>query len=152
MTTHDATDTEASAADPAQHGQHGETMRTYTSVYIALMVLLVLTVVASYKDLGHGWNLAVAMTIAIIKAVLVILFFMHVRQSSKLTWVYASAAFLWLAILFTITFADYFTRTITPRVLRPEPAPAMQRPPHGAHTLETNRALPGNQQPGMNGP
>ena len=126
-------------------------MRTYASIYIALMVLLVLTVVASYINLGHGMNLAVAMTIAIVKSVLVILFFMHVRQSTKLTWVYASAAFLWLAIMFALTFSDYFTRSITPRAMRPEPAPTALRPAQ-KNTLETNRALPGNQQPGMNGP
>ena len=151
MTTQHATDAEASAAVPAQHVQHGETIRTYAGIYIALMVLLVLTVRASYVNLGHGMNLAVAMTIAIIKAVLVILFFMHVRRSTKLTWVYASAAFLWLGIMFALTFSDYFTRSIPPRAMRPEPAPTAQRPPQ-KNTLETNRALPGNQQPGVNGP
>ena len=127
MTTQHATDAQASAA-PADHVQHGETMRTYVTIYIALMVLLVLTVVASYVNLGHGMNLAVAMTIAIVKAVLVILFFMHVRRSTKLTWVYASAAFLWLAIMFALTFSDYFTRSITPRAQRIETAPTAQQP------------------------
>src|SRR2546423_14316223 len=95
-----ATSHPASAEPAAAHG--GETLRTYAVIYIALMALLILTVAASYVDLGHGMNLTAAMMIAVTKAVLVILFFMHVRRSSKLTWVYASAAFLWLGILFAL--------------------------------------------------
>jgi cytochrome c oxidase subunit 4 len=137
----EATDSAIPHAEAGEHVKHGETLQTYLVIYAALMVLLVLTVVASFIDLGHGANLAVAMTIAIIKGTLVVLFFMHVRLSSKLTWVFASAAFLWLAILFVITFADYFTRSWTPQVLKPEPAPVEHRYPT-ANQVETNRALP----------
>src|ERR1044072_4082636 len=52
----------------------------------------------------------IALLIATIKAVLVILFFMHVIHSTRLTWVVIIGAFLWLGVLFVLTFADYLTR------------------------------------------
>ena len=60
-------------------------------------------------DLGM-WNTPIALIIATIKAVLVILFFMHVIHSTRLTWVVVIGAFLWLGVLFVLTFADYLTR------------------------------------------
>ncbi len=96
-----------------------ESLRTYFAVYAALMVLLVLTVAASFVDfakwrLAHhnlGWlNISFAMIIAVIKSLLVVLFFMHLRHSSRLTWIFAGAAFLWLGILLTLTLNDYLTR------------------------------------------
>jgi cytochrome c oxidase subunit IV len=83
--------------------------RTYLWVAAMLFVLLVLTIAMAYVDLGQ-FNIIVAMTIAIVKAVLVVLFFMHVRYSSKVTWVFASAGFFWLLILFILTMSDYATR------------------------------------------
>jgi cytochrome c oxidase subunit 4 len=88
---------------------HVVPIRTYFFVFVALMALLVLTVVVSWIPLGSG-NLAVAMTIGIIKATLIILFFMHVRYSSKLVWVFAASSFVWLAIMLLITFSDYLSR------------------------------------------
>jgi cytochrome c oxidase subunit 4 len=124
----------------SHHAQHGETLRTYYLVYGALIVLLVLTMAASYVPLGHRGNLALAMSIAVCKGLLVVLFFMHVRQASRLTAVFASAAFLWLAILFIITFSDYFTRPHNPGgSLSPEPFPVQERPSQGPHGVETNR-------------
>jgi cytochrome c oxidase subunit IV len=83
--------------------------KTYLWVAAMLFVLLVLTIAMAYVDLGP-FNIIVAMTIAIVKAVLVVLFFMHVRYSSKVTWVFASAGFFWLLILFILTMSDYATR------------------------------------------
>ena len=89
---------------------HAERPRAYGVIYCALMFLLVFTVAASYFDFGAFLNLTIALSIATIKAVLVILFFMHVRHSSKLVWVFAGAAFLWLGILLVLTFSDYLSR------------------------------------------
>ena len=89
--------------------QHIMTVRTNVNVFIALMALLVATVAFAYMPLGH-LHLATAMVIAVTKAVLIILYFMHVRFSNRLTWVFSSAAFVWLAILIIITVSDYLSR------------------------------------------
>ena len=77
----------------------------YVKVFTALMVLLVITLAAAAVDLSGIWgpmNVIIAMTIAIVKAVLIILYFMHVRYSSKLTWFFSGVAFLWLIVMFTL--------------------------------------------------
>jgi cytochrome c oxidase subunit 4 len=84
-------------------------VRTYLMIFAALLVLLILTVLASAIDIGP-LNIVLAMMIAVAKALLIILYFMHVRYSSRLTWVFAAAAFVWLAILLTLTMADYIGR------------------------------------------
>src|SRR5689334_6761518 len=90
----------------AGHGEHhGPTVRVYLYNFAALMVLLVLTLVAAMFDL-HEWNVVIAITIAVIKAVLVVLFFMHLRYSTKLVQVFGTAAVFWLLILFVLTFND----------------------------------------------
>ena len=81
----------------------------YFSVFGALLVLTFLTVWVSTIDLG-ALNTTVALVIAIAKALLVILFFMHVIHSSRLTWVVVLGSFLWLGVLFVLTFSDYMTR------------------------------------------
>ena len=100
---------------PEEHSAtHHVSLATYLVIFAALMVLLVVTVVAAfYIDLGPA-NILVALVIALIKATLVVLFFMHVKYASRLTKIFVSAAFLWLAILFAITFSDYFTRGWSP--------------------------------------
>jgi cytochrome c oxidase subunit 4 len=55
-------------------------------------------------------NVVAAMTIAVTKAVLIILYFMHVLYSSRLSWVWVGAGFFWLVIMFALTFSDYLTR------------------------------------------
>ncbi len=87
--------------------------KTYYTIFAILMVLLVLTVAVAYVDLGP-LNIFVAMTIAIVKAVLVVLYFMHVRYSSRLTWVFVGAGVLWLVILLGLTFTDYASRGWVP--------------------------------------
>jgi len=96
--------------DVGSHGDHHIVpLSTYYVVFAALMVLLVLTVLAAKVDLGP-WNIIIAMTIAVVKAAMVVLYFMHVRYSSDLVKFVAGATFFWLAILFTLTMSDYFTR------------------------------------------
>jgi cytochrome c oxidase subunit 4 len=81
----------------------------YYSVFIALIIGTILTVVVASYDLGP-FNNIVMITIACAKALLVVLFFMHVRWSSKLTWVVAGSGFVWLLIMFGLTMADYLSR------------------------------------------
>jgi cytochrome c oxidase subunit 4 len=92
---------------------HIAPIRTYFNVFAALMVLFILTVVAGHFHMGR-FNLAIALTIAIIKALIVMLYFMHVRWSSRATWVFAGAAFLWLGIMLWLTTGDYMTRDSRP--------------------------------------
>ena len=88
---------------------HIISVRTYVIIYVALMLFLAATVGASFLPLGRA-HLPVAMTIATIKAVLIVLFFMHVYYSSRLTWVVSVASFLWLGLLLAFLIADYFSR------------------------------------------
>ena len=83
--------------------QHVIPLRTNFIVYTALMVLLLATVGAAYLPLGR-FHLAAAMTIAVVKTLMVMLIFMHLKFSGRLSWVFASAAFVWLAVLLVITF------------------------------------------------
>ncbi|MFN0158563.1 MAG: cytochrome C oxidase subunit IV family protein [Bacteroidota bacterium] len=83
--------------------------RTYYKVAIALLGLFILTVAAAYIDLGR-FNILVALTIAVVKAVLVVLYFMHVRYGTKLVRIFACAGFFWLVIMFALTMSDYVTR------------------------------------------
>lgn len=104
----------------AEHEEHIVSPKIYAAVLITLMVLLVLTVVATFVDLdkllgrGHEgtayWNMTVAILIAICKAVLIIMFFMHVKYGSKVTWAFATAGFVWLGILMTLSLSDYLSR------------------------------------------
>ena len=71
---------------------------------------------AAFIDLGGNLNTAVAMVIAACKALLVILFFMHVRYSSRLTWVFVAAGFFWLMILLALTLADVLSRRWLPLI------------------------------------
>src|SRR5438067_11998994 len=89
------------------------------AVFVALMILLALTVIAARLQLGPA-SLLIALVIAAIKAGLVILYFMHVRYGSRVTWLFVMAGFLWLSILFTFTFAEYIGRS---RLTRTQPLP-----------------------------
>ena len=97
----------SSNQDP--HGEFHVSMATYNMVFLALMVGLIVTVWAAFINLGP-LNMPVAMLIATIKAALVVLYFMHVKFASRLTKVFVAASFLWLVILFVMTFMDYHTR------------------------------------------
>jgi cytochrome c oxidase subunit IV len=88
--------------------------RIYIVIFLSLMLGTGLTVLAAFYDFPGPLNAIVAMTIAVIKASLVILFFMHVRYSGRLIWLVITAALLWMAILFAITFSDYWTRLWLP--------------------------------------
>jgi cytochrome c oxidase subunit 4 len=94
----------------AQHGEHREeNMVTYTVVIVLLMVLLWVTYWAYTMDLG-AWNLPIAMIIAVIKASLVLMVFMHVRLNPKIVWVFAISSFLWLILMIAGFENDYLAR------------------------------------------
>jgi cytochrome c oxidase subunit 4 len=81
----------------------------YYWVFAALIVGTALTVAVAFVDLG-AMNNVLMLGIACTKALLVILFFMHVRWGTRLTWVVAASGFVWLLVLFGITMTDYLTR------------------------------------------
>jgi cytochrome c oxidase subunit IV len=83
--------------------------RVYYLIFTALMVGTAITVGVAFVDLGP-FNAIVALTIAVLKATLVVLFFMHVRYSTKLTWAVVLGSVFWLGILLALTFSDYLTR------------------------------------------
>ncbi len=87
--------------------------KLYWKNCLALMVLLALTWSIGYIDLGP-FNLIVALAIAITKAMLVVLFFMHIKGSSRLLHLAAAAGVLWLLIMLTLTLSDYASRNWVP--------------------------------------
>lgn len=103
-----ASSSHASAHFPPAH-THVLPMSIYIGVFMALLVLTGTTVAVAFVDLGP-LNNVVAMAVATLKATLVILFFMHVRYSSKLIGLVVVSGVLWLAIMVGLTFVDYATR------------------------------------------
>jgi cytochrome c oxidase subunit IV len=97
--------------------QHITPVRTYFFVYLGLQLLLGLTVGAYFLNLGP-LSTPVALTIAVAKAALVMLFFMNLRHSSTLVRVFALAGFFWVAILLGLTLTDYLTRILIPSIGR----------------------------------
>jgi cytochrome c oxidase subunit IV len=89
----------------------------YVWIWLALVVGTVLTYLAALVDLGP-LNNVVMLAIACTKASLVVLFFMHVRWSTRLTWVVAASGFFWLLIMFGLTMQDYYTRGWVPGTWR----------------------------------
>jgi cytochrome c oxidase subunit 4 len=107
--------------------EHIVSKKVYFVIFGALMLGTLLTVVVALQDLDnlfHGANTVVALTIAVIKATLVVLYFMHVRYSSRLVWVIVVSGFFWMGIMFALTFSDYATR---PRVTQEQPSGPTER-------------------------
>ena len=90
-------------------GPHVVPVKTYLKIFAALMVFTAITVAVAFVDLGP-LNNVVMLGIAVVKATLVVLFFMHVRYSTRLIPVVAVGGFLWLLILFGFTMSDYVSR------------------------------------------
>jgi cytochrome c oxidase subunit IV len=88
--------------------------RTYVIVCVLLIVLTVLTVAVSFAHLPGLWHLVFGLLIAVCKASLVVLFFMHVLISPRLTWLVIVVAAFWLGILLVLTLNDYFARGMVP--------------------------------------
>ena len=88
-------------------------LRVYFLVFGALLVGTALTVAMAYVDLGP-FNTVVALTIACIKALLVLLYFMHLRYTSKLNWAFAATGFVWLTLIIGLTMSDIVSRNWIP--------------------------------------
>lgn len=93
----------------AHDNHHAPSPKTYYLVFAALMVLTFLTWFVATLDLGWA-NDVVALTIAVTKALLVLIFFMHLRHSTRVTVLTAISGFFFLAILVGLTLNDYLTR------------------------------------------
>ncbi len=88
----------------------------YLRIYAVLMVLLITTTALDFLRLG-ALSIIIALTIAVVKASLVALYFMHVKYTARVNWLYVGAGFFWLLILIGGTLGDYLTRALaaTPR-------------------------------------
>jgi cytochrome c oxidase subunit 4 len=82
---------------------------TYYAIFVTLMVCTAITVAVAFIDLG-AMNTVVALAIAAFKATLVVLFFMHVKYSPRITWLIVLGSLFWLGLLIFITMGDYLTR------------------------------------------
>ncbi len=85
------------------------TKKFFIGIWFALLLLLFATWGVAQFNLG-SFNIVAALTIAFAKALLVVLYFMHVRYTSRFTWLFVAAGFLWLFIMITLTLSDYLTR------------------------------------------
>ena len=92
--------------------EHIVPVRIYITIFLVLLVGTALTVIAAFMDFPWKFNTIIALTIATAKATVVVLYFMHVRYSSRLVWVIVASALFWMAILFAFTFSDYLTRPL----------------------------------------
>jgi len=105
MSTHE----EKAAQNYELYEEHIVPVSTYLGVFIALLCATALTTWIAFQDLGQ-WNVIVALLIAVCKATLVVLFFMHVKYNKGLSRITLIAAVFWLGLLITFTLADELTR------------------------------------------
>ncbi|MDD5543172.1 MAG: cytochrome C oxidase subunit IV family protein [Acidobacteriia bacterium] len=103
---------------------HIVSIKLYALIFITLLVMTGVTTAVGYVDLGR-WNIIIALAIAIFKASLVILFFMHMKYAGKLPRLVFASTLLWLAILITLTMSDVLTRS-------------WDHPPQGWQSLSTS--------------
>jgi cytochrome c oxidase subunit 4 len=85
----------------------------YIGIFLALLGLTLLTTWTANMDLGH-WHVPVALGIAVTKTTLVVLFFMHLIHSPKLTWMVAASGVVTWIIMVVFTLSDYVTRPMLP--------------------------------------
>lgn len=87
---------------------------TYVGIYVILMGITCISVGCSFLHLWLTWHVVIGVSLGVCKSTLVVLFFMHVIHSSKLTRSVIVVAVFWLGILFVLTLADYFSRDMVP--------------------------------------
>ena len=92
-----------------EHHHHVVPPRIYLTILLALLFGTALTVWASFIDMGP-LNPVIALAIAATKMILVVLFFMHVKYSTKLTKLTVGAGLFTFLVLVGMTLSDYFTR------------------------------------------
>jgi cytochrome c oxidase subunit 4 len=88
---------------------HVVPLAVYFGVFLALLAFTGITTVVAFVDLGR-FNVAVALTIAVVKASLVLLYFMHLRYTSRLTLVFVGIGFFWLGTMIVLTMSDIMSR------------------------------------------
>ena len=98
-------------AEHAHDHNHVVPLKIYYGIFGMLMVLTGVTVGVAYIDLGR-WNTVVALAIACFKAMIVVLYFMHVKYSTRLIKLTVIAGLYWMVILFGLTLGDYLTRAL----------------------------------------
>ena len=103
----------------------------YLAIFLTLLVMTGVTIAVAYIDLGPA-NIGVALAIAFFKASLVVLYFMHVKYSSKLVQLAAATGFLWLGIMLSFTLSDVWTRDWQPVPIDYAPQFVDQPLDHGA--------------------
>ena len=96
--------------------EHIVSPRVYIAIFLVLMLGTGLTVLAAFRDFPGPLNAVVALTIAVVKATFVVLYFMHVRYSPRLIWLVIAAALFWMGLLFALTLSDYSTRSWLPAI------------------------------------
>jgi cytochrome c oxidase subunit 4 len=89
---------------------HVSSVKAYVGIFLTLMILTAVTIAVAYVNLGQ-LNKVVALTIASVKATLVVLYFMHVKYASRLTKLVIVTGFFFLAILLGEMMIDYSSRT-----------------------------------------
>ncbi len=94
--------------------EHTIAPRTYVIVCGLLILLTVLTVGVSFAHVAAEWHIVIGLLIAVCKASLVVLFFMHVLISPRLTWIVIIVACFWLGLLLVLTLNDYVSRDLIP--------------------------------------
>ena len=104
----------------AEQKEHVAPPRLYLKVLLGLLALLVITIVMAFIDidgwthahhLGAGWNTGIALTIAVLKGLLILMFFMHIKYSTRLTKMIVGCGIFWLILLLFIVMADIWTRS-----------------------------------------
>ena len=96
--------------------EHAQSASVYVLVFAVLVALTVLTIGVSFIPLAGVWHVVVGMGIALVKASLVVLFFMHAVHSPRITWIVIGASIVWLGILLALTLCDYLTRGRIPHL------------------------------------
>ncbi len=90
-------------------GSHVIPVRVYLAVITVLMILTAVTVWAAFLDFG-ALNTVIAVGIAVVKALLVVMFFMHLKYSSRVLWVYAGAGAAFFLLMIALMLSDYRSR------------------------------------------
>jgi len=98
--------------------EHVIPRKTYYTIFAALLILTAVTTAVAFIDLG-AFNVFAALGIAIAKATLVVLFFMHVFYSGRLIMVVVAVGLFWFGVLIVLTLNDYLTRGWTPMTAPP---------------------------------
>ena len=101
---------QAKAAEHAANDEEAHTsVVTYLVIFVVLLTFTGVTVAVAFVDLGP-LNTPIALGIAVVKATLILAYFMHLKQQNKLLWCFALAGFFWVALLALGTMDDYLTR------------------------------------------